>query len=77
VSIDKVVYLLTFLVLVFTGLLIYVAKTSPNDGQTFQIVSGLVTGFSGALLMRINPKKLDDPPGHTITMQETGSPKEK
>lgn len=55
--VDSVVFLLTGLVLSFVGVLIWVAVNLKSDGQTFQIISGLVTGFSGALLMRINPTK--------------------
>ncbi len=33
-----------------------------SDGQTFQIIAGLVTGFSGALLMRVKPKNATDDP---------------
>lgn len=79
-KIDPVLFLLTSLVLIFAGALIVVSKISPNDGQTFQILSNLVTGFSGALLMRINPKKPDDIPHTTMQgtfKQETPDPKEK
>ncbi len=53
---DSVVLLLTALILIFVGVLIWVAVNLKSDGQTFQIVASLVTGFSGALLMRIKPK---------------------
>ncbi len=60
---DSVVMLLTFLILAFVGVLLWVAVNLKSDGQTFQIVASLVTGFSGALLMRIKPKGAgpDDP----------------
>ncbi len=32
------------------------AKFFPNDGQMFQVVAGLMTAFSGAFFMRVNPK---------------------
>lgn len=44
-----------FLVLV----LVVVAKWSPNDGQTFQVISGLLTTFSGAFVGRMVPSKKD------------------
>lgn len=55
--VDSVVLLLTGLVICFVVVLLWVAVYLKSDGQTFQIISGLVTGFSGALLMRINPPK--------------------
>jgi len=60
---DSVVILLTFLILTFVAVLLWVALYLKSDGQTFQIVASLVTGFSGALLMRIKPKGAgpDDP----------------
>ena len=60
---DSVVLLLTFLILIFVGVLLWTAVFLKSDGQTFQIVASLVTGFSGALLMRIKPKGAgpDDP----------------
>ena len=39
----------------FTILLVAISKWSPNDGQTFQVVSGLLTGFSGAFFARMKP----------------------
>jgi hypothetical protein len=47
-------------VVFFAMVLVAISKWSPNDGQTFQVISGLVTGFAGAFLMRIKPaeKKL-------------------
>jgi len=55
-KLDSVVLLLTALILAFVGVLLWVAVNLKSDGQTFQIVASLVTGFSGALLMRIKPK---------------------
>lgn len=79
---DSVVLLLTTLIITFVGVLLWVAVNLKSDGQTFQIVSGLVTAFSGALLMRINPKQpLADPIDANVkrvidTHTETQSPKE-
>lgn len=53
--------LLSTLVVFFTILLLLCSKFFPNDGQTFQVISGLLTGFAGALLMRIKGGKHDDP----------------
>lgn len=57
---DAVVILLTGLVMFFSGVLIWIAVYLKSDGQTFQIIASLVTGFSGALLMRIKPRGSKD-----------------
>ena len=54
-QIDAVVYLLAAMVVFFTGLLFISALYLTNDGQTFQVISGLDTGFAGALLLRVKP----------------------
>jgi hypothetical protein len=38
--------------------LIVVSKWSPNDGQTFQVISGVLATFSGVLAGRISPKSI-------------------
>jgi hypothetical protein len=55
-KVEPIVLLLVALVIFFTVILIGVARMMSSDGQTFQIIAGLVTGFSGALLMRVKPK---------------------
>lgn len=55
-KIEPIVLLLCSLVIFYTVCLIVVAKLMSSDGQTFQIIAGLVTGFSGALLMRVKPR---------------------
>ena len=61
-QIDAVVYLLAILVVFFTLLLFVSAKFLENDAQTFQVVSGALTGVLGALLMRVKPQEQKDPP---------------
>lgn len=41
----------------FTGMLFAAEKWFPADGQMFQVVAGLLTGFSGAFFMRVKPKQ--------------------
>lgn len=60
-KLEPVLVLLAALVVFFAVLLISCAHFFPTDGQTFQVISGLVTGFSGALLMRVKPR--GDPMG--------------
>lgn len=66
--VEPIVKLMVGLVLIFTCMLIGVARFLSSDGQTFQIIAGLVTGFSGALLMRVKPRAAtpDDPPPVTL-----------
>lgn len=56
-SIDPVDRLLFTAILIFVALLVGVSKVSPNDGQTFQVLSSLLSGFAGAFLARITPNK--------------------
>jgi len=56
-TLDGLDRLLAFLVVFFTVLMILISKWSPNDGQTFQVLSGGFTGCLGALLARMTPKK--------------------
>jgi len=55
----------------FTLLLIVVSKWSPNDGQTFQVISGLLTGFGGAFFARLKPPEKQVPPGTTVLADTT------
>lgn len=52
---EPILYLLAGMVIFFTVLLFVSAKFLTNDGQTFQVISGLLTGFAGALLARVKP----------------------
>jgi hypothetical protein len=81
VKLEPVLILLAVLVICFTVALFVAEKAFPNDGQIFQVISGLVTGFSGALLMRVKPRSAGDdlPEGsaqQTTTQQTTITPGE-
>lgn len=54
--IDPVLLLLMFGLIFFTGILIFVEHFFPSDGQVFQVVSGVLTAFSGAFFMRVKPQ---------------------
>jgi hypothetical protein len=45
------------MILILLGCMIGISKWSPNDGQTFQSIAGLLSGFSGAFLGRMVPSK--------------------
>lgn len=68
-SIEPIVFLLFGGIIFFTLLLVAISKWSPNDGQTFQVVSGLLTGFAGAFMMRVKPPSttVDNPPNNRRT----------
>ena len=53
VKVETIDKLLLAAVLFFTLLLVAISKWSPNDGQTFQVISGLLTGFAGAFFARL------------------------
>lgn len=55
---DPVLYLLSILVVFFVVSLFASEKWFPNDGQIFQVISSLVAGFSGALLVRVKPQDI-------------------
>lgn len=46
----------------FSLLVVLISKWSPNDGQTFQLIGGLATGFAAAFLARIKPSDKNPPP---------------
>lgn len=69
-QLEPVLLLLAAMVIFFTGLLIWSSTHLANDGQTFQVLSGLVTGFAGAFLMRVKPRA--DRPQEPETPPEEG-----
>lgn len=68
---DKVVRVLSFFIIFFAVIVLMIAWFRPDDGQTFSVYSGLLTGFAAALLMRFQSDKpsppsktpVDAPPG--------------
>lgn len=49
-GLDPIIRLLAVLVVFFVLVLIYACHLLPNNQQVFTVLSGLVTGFGGALL---------------------------
>ncbi len=68
-QLDPVLLLLAGMMVFFTGALFFVSTQLKTDGQTFQVISSLLTGISGAFLGRIMPKK-DHPEGSTTITRE-------
>lgn len=69
-GIDPILILLCIMMTFCVVLLILIAIFLTNDGQTFQVVSGLLTAFSGAFLGRIMPDK-NHPNSTTVTTSLT------
>lgn len=53
---DRVLYLLFAGMVIFAGLLIYIEHYFKDDGQLFQVISGLLTAFSGSFFTRLQTK---------------------
>jgi hypothetical protein len=49
-TMDPVLKLLLVGILFFTAALFYCEHRFPSDGQIFQVIAGLLTGFGGAFL---------------------------
>ena len=66
-KVDRITAMLWLSVMIFAGVLVVVDKLFPNEGQVFQVIAGLATGFMGALLNRITPP-------HPASGTPTGTP---
>lgn len=54
--IEPIVYLLSVLLLVLAGLIIFCEYFFPMDGQIFTVFTGAFGSIVGAFLMRIKPR---------------------
>lgn len=62
-KVDPILYLLFVGIVTFSILLIAVEHYFMSDGQMFQVMAGVLTGFTGAFFGRINPSsKVPAPP---------------
>ena len=64
---DKELFVLGFFTLFFSVVALLIVWLRPNDGQTYQTFVSLLSGFVGALLLRLNPQKVAPPGSTTIT----------
>lgn len=62
-KIDRTLFLLFFGMVFFVFVLIFVEYFFKDDGQMFQVISGLVTGFAGAFFGRMKPQGEADKTG--------------
>lgn len=77
-KLDPVLVLLTGLIVFFSGMLLFIAFRLNSDGQTFQVVGNLLSGFAGALLMRVKTDTAPDPGTvkSTVTVEKQTVPPE-
>lgn len=54
--IEPILLLLAFLLITFAVMLFVCVLFFPQNGQIFTVVSGLVSAFSGAFMLRVKPK---------------------
>lgn len=59
--IEPILILLFVAMVFFTGCVFAAEHFYPNDGQMFQVVSNLLSGISGAFLMRVKPPEKTPP----------------
>lgn len=70
---EPVLILLSGLMIFFTAMIFVAEHFFASDGQIFQVISGLLTGISGAFLMRIKPRgpATPDDPHNTVVSSTT------
>lgn len=73
-QIDSILYLLAAMIVFFTALLFLSSIFLASDGQTFQVISGLLTGSMGAFLARVKPADPALPPPGSRSTVETITP---
>lgn len=59
-KLEPVLRLLTFLVVFFTLDLFIAVKFFPQNATLFQAFYGLLTGFGGAMLLRVKPQSKEE-----------------
>ena len=52
-QVEPLQWLLTGLMVFFTGVVLWISIYQKEDGQTFQVMGNMLSGFGGALLMSI------------------------
>jgi len=59
---DKSIIVLGVFTLIFAAITLAIAWLRPADGQTYQTFVSLLSGFAGALLLKLNPSATHPPP---------------
>jgi hypothetical protein len=81
VKVDRILYLLFSGIVIFSIILILCEHYFMSDGQMFQVIASVLTGFTGAFFGRINPSQKSVDPGTTtvtatnILQEEKGETK--
>jgi len=55
-NLDPVLWLLLAAYVLTLGVLVVVNKLFPQDGQIFQVIAGLATGWAAGFLLRVKPQ---------------------
>lgn len=58
-GIDAITWLLAWLLVFFTVVLVLCDYLFKSEGHVFQVFSGMITGIGGALLVRVKPARDD------------------
>jgi hypothetical protein len=66
---DKAIIVLGFFTVFFAAITLGIVWLRPNDGQTYQTFVATMSGFTGALLLHLNPQKV--PPAGSLTDTQT------
>jgi hypothetical protein len=72
-SIDPIVRLLFVGTFMSIAVMVLVDKVLHEDAQVFQVIAGLVSGLSSAMLLRIKDQKKEDPNSTEITKTQTST----
>jgi hypothetical protein len=72
--VDPVLYLLFAGMIFFTMILIGVEHFFMQDAQVFQVIAGVLTGFTGAFFGRMKPGPSHSPGGDDNSVNVTAPP---
>lgn len=76
-GVEPIIKLMAALIVFFTLVLIFCEYVFPQDGQVFQVFCGILTGITGAILIRVKPSRNEgDGNAPIIDSKVTASQKE-
>jgi len=58
---NKSLFILGMFTLIFAAIVLCLVWLRPDDGATYQTFVGMMSGFGGALLLRLNPNPKPHP----------------
>lgn len=72
--VEPTLYLLFYGMIFFAGVLIGVEYFFKEDGQMFQVIAGILTGFTGAFFGRMKPgEKRGSSVDNSVNVQSSGN----